>query len=831
MTNSWNDLANADIFLIIGANPAENHPCGYKWVLEAKRRRNARILVVDPRFTRTAATANRYVALRAGSDIAFVGGLIRFAIENGHYNRDYLVHYTNASFLVDEQFKLPVDGLFSGFQPDRNDYDRSSWNYESKTSGRPGILPAQVSTDPTLQHPRCVFQLLKRHYDRYTPEMVERITGAPKSEFLRVASEFTGIRAGGDMKKAGSLIYSLGWTHHEVGTQMIRCGAILQLLLGNVGRPGGGVNALRGHGNVQGATDIAVSFDNLPGYIRQPNAEDLSFENWMARITPGGTKAPGTESLNYWSNTPKFAVSLMKALFGDAATRENSWAFDYLAKPPAGPNWWSLPEVLAREKTVRGLFCFGTNLYALMSSAHRTFAGLKGLDWLVVCEIFPDETSEFWKAPHVSAEEMKNIGTTVYRLPGCSFAEKPGTMVNSSRMLEWREAAAFPPGDSKVDLQILAKIFLDVRALYNAEGGKFPEPIRNLTWEYAIPERPSAEELAKELNGRALQPLRDPATGDTLRAGDQLPAFAWIRDDGTTAAGCWIYCGSWTQAGAQTKRRDPSDPSGLGIYPNWAWTWPANRKILYNRASCDLSGKPWDSTRALVWWNAKKGVWEGPDIPDFKATSPPEERMGPFIMNPEGVGRLFTPVNALLDGPFPEHYEPVEGPIANPLHPSQSTNPLGKKPTGPFDIFGTYSQGYNAVAMTIRMTEQYHFWTKNNPMNVLLMPEPFVEISPEMASEIRVSPGNFVKVSSARGYHIARAMVTRRLKVLTVDGKRVYQVGIPFNWGFRGISEDAHRTARTLVNNITPTSCDVNVRTPEFKSFLVKVEKFEGSIA
>ena len=823
MTNNWNDIANTDVMLIIGANPAENHPCGFKWAIEARRLRNARMIVVDPRFTRTAATADLHVPIRAGSDLAFIGGLIRYVIENNLYAREYVLNYSNASFIVNKDFHCADEGLFSGFDAVHSNYDRTTWNYQAQSGATtPGHLPENVAADPTLQDPHCVFQLLRRQFSRYTPEMVERITGVPQARFKQVAEEFAGIRRNGDMSKTGTLIYSLGWTHHSTGSQTIRAGSILQLLLGNVGRPGGGVNALRGHANVQGATDVAISWDSLPGYLRPPSAGDGSFAAWMKRTTPTPSKPSDWQSMNYLSNTPRFAVSLQKALYGPAATAGNGWAYDYMPKRPDGRGWWAIAQE-AIEGKVQGGFSFGMNVLALGPSVNRTLAALRRLDWLVVCEIFPDETSEFWRAPGITTEQQAKIGTTVYRLPGAGFSEKPGTMVNSSRLLQWRDVANPPPGDARIDLEILAQIFWRVRQLYKTEGGAFPDPILNLTWDYANPERPSAEELAKELNGRALAPVTE--GGSTLAAGTQLPGFNWLRDDGSTASGCWIYCGSWPEGGALTKRRGTEDPSGLGIYPNWAWSWPANRRVLYNRASCDPQGKPWDPKRAPVWWDEAAGRWRGYDVVDFNVTSAPKEHMGPFIMTHEGVGRLFAPLSLLVDGPFPEHYEPIETLVENALHPAVPTTPLGKKVETPFDKFGTPAEGYTAVAFTMRLTETYHFWTKNNPANVELVPEPFAEINEQMARDLGIRAGDPIRISTPRGAHICRAMVTKRIRVLQVNGKRVYQVGIPFSWGFRGIAEDAGRTSRTLVNLITPTSYDANAQTPEYKTFLVKVEK------
>src|SRR5438270_776258 len=577
MTNGWIDIKNTDMMLIMGGNPAENHPCGFKWPIEAKLQRNAKMIVVDPRFTRTAASADLFLQIRAGADIAFLGGLINYAIENGRIAHDYVVNYTNAAFIVKEGFKLPDDGLYSGFDPSTQIYDKSTWNYQeggnmtghagteasTGTAGAsagsaanlgyaaqgpagvngagtaaskpaaPAILPPNVAYDLSLQHPRSVFQLLKTQYSRYTPEMVERITGIPKDQFLKAADLFTSIRKDGDMTKAGTIIYAVGWTQHTFGTQIIRTAAMLQLLLGNVGRAGGGVNALRGHSNIQGATDMAGVFDILPGYLKM---------------------------------------------------------------------------------------------------AH----------WLVVSEIYPDETSEFWKAPGTTGDEMKKIQTTVYRLPCAGFAEKDGNFVNSARWLQWKNVALPPPGEARLDQDILAQVFLKVRELYQKEGGKFPDPILNARWPYTQPRNPSLAEVAREINGQALADVTDPATGTVIKAGQQLPGFAFLRDDGSTLCGNWLYSGSWTEAGNMTARRGIEDPSGLGIYPNWAWSWPANRRVMYNRASCDPSGKPWDAERRQIWWNEAGGRWVGNDVPDFKVDSKPSDHMGPFIMNPEGVARIFV---------------------------------------------------------------------------------------------------------------------------------------------------------------------------------------------
>jgi formate dehydrogenase major subunit len=894
MTNGWIDIKNTDLMLIMGGNPAENHPCGFKWPIEAKLQRNARMIVVDPRFTRTAASADLFLQIRAGSDIAFLGGVINYAIAQNRIAHDYLVDYTNAAFLVQEGFKLPEDGLYSGFDPSTQLYDKSTWNYQAggrvaqsagaapagtakgggasapghvptpSPSGAPASakssqpltglgyasqgpggakagaggahpggaaaahavppsLPANVAYDPSLQHPRCVFQLLKQQYSRYTPEMVERITGIPKDQFLKAADLFTSIRINGDMKKVATIIYAVGWTQHTFGTQIIRSAAILQLLLGNVGRAGGGVNALRGHSNIQGATDLAGVFDILPGYLKVPSPDDVDFATYLKRITPTASKPSEWDSFNYWSNTPKFAVSFLKAMFGDAARKDNDWAFHHLPKIDRNFSWTQIWDDMYAGH-VKGLLAFGMNGVQIGPNSRKNIEALKKTDWVVVGEIYPDETSEFWRAPGTTADDMRQIPTTVYRLPCAGFAEKDGTFVNSARWLQWKNAALPPPGQARLDQDVLAQIFLKVRDLYQKEGGRFPDPILQARWPYTQPDHPSLAEVAREINGQALADLTD-ATGQSIRAGQQLPGFAWLKDDGTTLCGNWLYSGSWTEAGNQMARRGIEDPSGLGIYPNWAWSWPANRRVMYNRASCDLSGKPWDPDRRQIWWNEAAGRWVGNDVPDFKPDSKPSDHMGPFIMNPEGIARLFVPLGGMAEGPFPEHYEPIESPIANPLHPAQSNNPVVRKMKSALDKYGEPGGGFNIVCTTYRLTEHYHYWTKNNPMNVELVPEPFVEIPVELADELGLKGGERVKVTSARAQYVAKAMVTRRIRPMMIDGKKTYQIGIPIHWGYRGIAEDAGRTALDSANLLSPTVIDPNAYTPEFKGFLVKLEK------
>src|SRR5687767_13180721 len=553
MTNGWIDIKNTDMMLIMGGNPAENHPCGFKWPVEAKLHRNAKMIVVDPRFTRTATQADLFLQIRAGTDIAFLGGLINHAIQTNRIAKDYLINYTNAAFIVKDGFKLPEDGLFSGFDAAAITYDKATWNYEqggkidgaaassaasssgsqsqsnqtassgtsggqdSEESGQggghqaaggpgasgeggekpPPMLPPNVAYDPSLQHPRSVFQLLKQQYSRYTPEMVERITGIPKDQFLKAADLFTSVRKDGDMKKAATIIYAVGWTQHTSGTQIIRTAAILQMILGNVGRARGGVNALRGHSNIQGATDMGGVFDIFPGYLKIPQPNDTDLATFLKRTTPTASKPNEWDSYNYWSNTPKFMVSFLKALYGDAAKKENDWGYQYLPKIDRKYSWTELSDYMYNGK-VKGLFAFGMNGVMIGPNSRKNINALKKADWLVVFDLYPEETSEFWKAPGISKDEMKQINTTVYSMPGAGFAEKDGTFVNSARWLQWKYVAMPPPGLAKVDQEILARIFLKVRDLYKAEGGKFADPVLNLSWPYTTPQNPSFAEVAKE---------------------------------------------------------------------------------------------------------------------------------------------------------------------------------------------------------------------------------------------------------------------------------------------------------------------------------------------
>ena len=808
MTNHWVDIKNADVVLIMGGNAAEAHPCGFKWVTEAKAHNKARLIVVDPRFTRSASVADVYAPLRAGTDIAFLGGVLNYLLTNDKVQREYVTSYTDASFIVKEGFAFS-NGLFSGYDADNRSYDKATWDYEL---GEDGFVRA----DPTLANPRCVYNLMKQHYSRYTPETVERVCGTPRDRFLQIC-EMIGSTA--SPTRVMTIMYALGWTQHSVGSQMIRTGAMVQLLLGNIGVPGGGMNALRGHSNIQGLTDLGLLTDLLPGYIGLPKDHEQDYEKYVAART---LKPLRPNQLSYWQNFPKFFVSLQKAWWGDAARADNRWAFDYLPKLDKVYDMLQTYELM-HEGKINGYLAQGFNTLAAAPNKAKMTAALSKLKFLVIMDPLVTETSEFWRnyGAHNDVDSSK-IDTEVFRLPTTCFAEENGALVNSGRWLQWHWKGADPPGEARPDLEIMAGLFTRIRALYQTEGGAFPDPIVNLAWNYANANRPTPEEIAQEYSGKALADLADPkdATKIVRKAGEQLAGFGELRADGSTSSGCWIFCGSWGPTGNLMARRDNSDPTGIGQTLNWAWSWPANRRILYNRASCDPDGKPFDPQRKLIAWDGKQ--WSGADVPDFKADETPASGMGPFIMNAEGVARFFARTN-MVEGPFPEHYEPFETPLGyNPLHrdePRATNNPAARVFQSDREAFGAAAQ-FPHVATTYRLTEHFHYWTKHVRLNAIIQPEQFVEIGDALAKELGVAAGDRVRVSSNRGHIEAVAVVTKRISQLAIDGKKVHTVGIPIHWGFTGIAKPGY-----LANTLTPFVGDGNTQTPEFKAFLVKVEK------
>jgi formate dehydrogenase major subunit len=808
MTNHWVDIKNADLILIMGGNAAEAHPCGFKWVTEAKAHNKARLIVVDPRFTRSASVADVYAPIRAGTDIAFLGGVINYLLANDKIHRDYVTSYTDFTFIVKDAFAFQ-NGIFSGYNPEKHSYDKSSWDYEFGEDG-------YVKTDPTLENPRCVYNLMKQHYARYTPEMVARVCGTPKEKFLQIC-EMIGSTA--SPTRTMTIMYALGWTQHSVGSQMIRCGAMVQLLLGNIGVSGGGMNALRGHSNIQGLTDLGLLSNLLPGYITLPSEKEQAYDQYVTART---YKPLRPNQLSYWQNFPKFFVSLMKSWWGDAATAENRWGFDYLPKLDKQYDMLQVYELMNQGK-INGYLAQGFNPLAAAPNKAKMTAALSKLKFLVIMDPLVTETSEFWRNfGDLHDVDSSKIQTEVFRLPTTCFAEEDGTLVSSGRWLQWHWKGADPPGESRSDLEIMAGLFTRLRKLYETEGGAYPDPILKLSWPYAIAHSPSAEELAKEYSGKALSDLADPKNPTQIvrKAGEQLAGFAELRDDGSTASGCWIFCGSWGPTGNLMARRDNSDPTGIGQTLNWAWSWPANRRVMYNRASCDPSGKPFNPERKLIAWNGK--AWSGADIPDFKADEDPANGMGPFIMNAEGVARFFAR-NNMAEGPFPEHYEPFETPLGyNPLSPDApqaTSNPAARVFKDDLEAFGKAAQ-FPHVATTYRLTEHFHYWTKHVRLNAITQPEQFVEIGEALAKQLGIAAGDRVQVTSNRGHIKAVAVVTKRLKQLTVDGKPMHTVGIPIHWGFTGLAKPGY-----LANTLTPFVGDGNTHTPEFKAFLVKVEK------
>jgi formate dehydrogenase major subunit len=805
MTNHWVDIKNANVVLVMGGNAAEAHPCGFKWVTEAKAHNKAKLIVVDPRFTRSAAVSDYYAPIRTGTDIAFLGGVINYLLAHDKIQHEYVKAYTNASYLVNEDFRFE-DGLFSGYDAAKRKYDPSSWGYQLDENG-------YVKVDETMQHPRCVMSLLKAHYSRYTPEVVSNITGTPKDQFLKVC-EMMAETAAPD--KTLTILYALGWTQHSTGSQMIRTMAMIQLLLGNVGMAGGGVNALRGHSNIQGLTDLGLLSNLLPGYMTLPGDKEATRKEYLEKRTP---KPLRPNQMNFAQNFPKWHTSLMKAWFGKAATAENDFCYDWLPKLDKVYDVLQVFELMNQGK-LNGYFCQGFNPLASFPNKAKISGALAKLKYLVVIDPLATETSCFWENhPEYNDVKTEAIQTEVFRLPSTCFAEDDGSLTNSGRWLQWHYKGAEPPGEAKADTEIMAGLFLRLRELYKKEGGPFPDAILNLTWAHKIPHAPSPEELAMEYNGKALADVLDPKdpTKVLVKAGEQLPGFAMLRDDGSTSCGCWIYAGSWTEKGNQMARRDNSDPYGIGQTINWAWAWPANRRVLYNRASCDPSGKPWDPKRKLIAWDGTK--WAGSDIPDMRPDAAPEEGVMPFIMTPEGVARLFVPAG-MADGPFPEHYEPFETPIdTNPLHPKVVSNPAARVFKGDLEMFGK-AKDFPYAATTYRLTEHFHFWTKHARANAVTQPQQFVEIGEELAKEKGIKAGDMVKVRSNRGYLKAVAVVTKRIKALTVNGKKVHTVGVPLHWGFKGVAKNGY-----ITNTLTPFVGDANTQTPEFKSFLVDIEK------
>jgi formate dehydrogenase major subunit len=795
MTNHWRDIRHADLILVNGANPAEAHPVGFRWLMRAKLDRGAKLIHADPRFTRTSAVADTHLRIRTGTDVAYFGGLVNYVLENDLYHKEYVEYATNAGLVVKEGYEFK-DGMFNGFNQAKGTYDTSAWAYEREGDH------AKVD----LAHPRSVLNLMRQHYSRYTPDMVERITGIPRDQFLEVAKL---VGETGRPDKVMTIVYAVGLTHHTTGVQLIRSGAVLQLLLGNMGRPGGGMNAERGHANIQGNTDHAISWDILPGYLRIPAPGQRNLDDYVAQ---SATKKARPNAMNFFGeNYRKFMVSLLKTWYGDAATRENNFAFDHIPKPATDASWISIFDQALRGK-MEGLILSGMTATSIGPDSNQVLQALSNLRWLCVMDAFATTSSEFWRAPGV---DPGTVRTEVFMLPATHWIEKDGSFTNSGRWAQWKDQVLPPEGEARHDHWVLAELFGRVKALYRQQGGRYPMPINELTFPYQDPRKPTLDEIAQEINGK------------DLTSGKRLAAFAALKDDGTTTAGDWIYTGYYPESGNLAKRRDgvqnpaKNDPTGMGFYPNWAWSWPANRRIMYNRASADPQGRPWDPARPGIIWNAQAGRWVG-DVPDYPPDAAPgADALLPFIMTGEGTGRLFS--NSVADGPFPEHYEPIESPVENPLHPTVSTTPVAflyDERAGRPNRFGTPAD-YPYVATSYRLTEHEHYVTQNVEQLVQLQPEAFVEVPAELAREKGLRNGDRVRVWSKRGKLEVRAVVTKRLGPLQVDGKKIYQIGIPIHWGFVGLNTGQY----WLANALTPFVGDASARTPEFKAFLVNIEK------
>jgi len=789
MTNHYNDFKNSDVILNMGGNVAENHPVSFKWIQAAKDK-GATFIHVDPRFTRTSAKADIFVRLRSGTDIAFLGGMIKYLIENNMVDEFYVKNYTNASFIVNPRYSFD-DGLFSGYDPTKRAYDRSTWALEKDEQGIP-------RRDMTLQDPRCVFQLLKKHYARYTLQKVSEITGTPTVDLEKVYKAYGSTYT---PDKAGTVLYAMGWTQHTVGVQNIRTMAIIQDLLGNMGIAGGGVNALRGESNVQGSTDAALLFHIIPGYMPTPRAPWATLEDYN-KTTPS-SKDP--RSINWWKNRPKYLVSYLKAMYGGKSTKENDFGYTWMPKLDAGQDasWLNLFDEMFKG-TFTGFFAWGMNPACSSAHAGKVRQALTKLDWMVNVNVFDSETGSFWKGPGM---DPKKIKTEVFQLPCAAFLEKEGSVSNSGRWMQWRYKCANPPGAAMPDGDIMFELFKKVRALYEKNKGAFPEPILSLKWDYETSGHFDIHKVAKEINGY------------DLTTGKLMVNFVGLKDDGTTSCGNWLYSGSYTEAGNMAARRKKADPTGLGLYPEWSWCWPLNRRIIYNRASVDLDGNPRNPKRPLIKWDAEGKKWVG-DVPDNAV--PPMGTNGayPFIMKPDGVASLFGP--GLNDGPFPEHYEPLECPIEKNLMSNQRINPVIKVFEGGLDTFTTCDPKYPFVCTTYRVTEHWQtgVLTRWLPWLIEAEPQMFCEMSLELAKLREIKNGDRVRVESSRGKVEAVAIVTSRWKPFNIAGQTIHQVGLPWHYGWLHPKDGGES-----VNLLTPTIGDPNTMIPESKAFMVNVRK------
>jgi formate dehydrogenase major subunit len=780
----------------MGSSMAENHPVGFQWVIEAREKNGAKVIHVDPRFNRTSAMADYWLPLRAGSDIVFLGAMINYVLAGERYFRDYVAHYTNAATILRDDFLDTEDlgGMFSGWDAEKKQYDTETWRYGNADE------PQQ---DRTLTHPRCVFQVLKRHFARYTPEMVERACGIPKERFLEVADVF--VSASGRDKTA-AICYAVGWTQHSSGVQIIRAASILQLLLGNIGRPGGGIMALRGHASIQGSTDIPTLFDILPGYLPMPTSSEESLDQYIEKH-----KSPK----GWWYNLDKYIVSLLKAYYGDAAAKENGFGFNWLPRLTGDHSHFGYWLDMADGK-LEGLFVMGQNPAVGAPNARLERRALAKLKWLVVRDMVEVETATFWlDSPEIENGEMKtdDIETEVFFFPAASHVEKEGTFTNTQRLLQWREKAIEPPGDARSEIHFMVDLGRRLKA--KATDAPRDAALRALTWDYKDED---AEEVLREIHGwrEGRAPIRN---------------FADLKADGSTTCGCWIYSGV-LDGENKAHKREPQGRYGHG----WGYAWPLDRRILYNRCSAAPDGKPWSERKKLVWWDEEGKEWTGDDVPDFTKSKSPKARGSkskggdealpgdaPFIMHPDGLGWLYVP-SGLKDGPLPAHYEPLETNLANDLYPSQVRNPAANPMERPDNAYAkSPDERFPHILTTYRLTEHHTAGGMSRTLSHLaeLQPELFAEISPELAREVGVVNGDCVVVATARGEIEARALVTPRMPSLDVQGRRVHQVGLPYHWGGRGL------VTGDVVNDLVAISEEPNVRIMEAKALTCSVRRSE----
>jgi formate dehydrogenase major subunit len=809
MTNHYCDLKNADVILIMGSNAAEHHPIAFKWILRAKEK-GATIIHVDPRYTRTSARCDFHVPLRSGTDIAFLGGMISYIIENKKYFKDYVLNYTNASFIVGEDYYFK-DGLFSGYDAKKRKYDKATWVLEKDGKGIP-------KRDMTLTHPRSVFQMMRKHYSRYTLDKVSSITGVSKENLLKVYEIYAST---GVPDKAGTECYALGWTHHTTGSQNIRTMSIIQLLLGNMGIAGGGINALRGEPNVQGSTDHCILYGNLPGYLKMLSASYDTLEHYLKKYTP---ESKDPQSANYYSNYPKFFVSFLKSLWEDKATKENEFGYSWLPKMEDGKHYSTMHMFdKMYEGSIKGFFAIGADPAVSTPNSNKVRKALQNLDWLVGENIFNNETYEFWRGPGVDPTKNK---TECFLLPAAATMEKEGSQSNSGRWVQWKYKAAEAPGDALPVGEIEIKIMAAVKKLYEKEGGPNAEAIVNLKWDYLDSKGHfDVIKVAKRINGVFLEDtvIEDKAkkTKTEFKKGQLVPGFGNLQADGKTACGNWCISGSYTAEGLnKMASRGKEDPTGLGLFPNWSFAWPVNRRILYNRASCDVNGKPYNPKRKLLEWTGDKWVGDVPDGP-WPPQADKEKGKYPFIMQKDGLGALFGP--GMAEGPFPEHYEPLEGPLAkNPLS-SQRMNPAAEIFKSDMDKVANASEKYPYVCTTYSCTEHWctGALTRWQAWLLEMQPELYVEIGEKLAKAKGIKNGQRIKVSSIRGEAPCIAMVTKRFKPFMVEGKEIHQVGMPFNYGWLFPKDSGSDST----NMLTPTVGDANTFCPEYKAFMVNVEK------